>query len=360
MEAALLAAVLASPDDDAPRLVYADALQQRGDARGEFIALQCELARKSDPALKARADALLERHRAEWVQPFMGDRHTTEIAGRKYTRTTPTSWDFHRGFVRGATMAAESFSRLSAGLFAREPVQRVHLTGRDERAFAAHGIEQLREFDLSNTRFKDAARTLFSSKRFSALEVLELRKCGLGVKGMTAMGLADPKHWPRLRHLGLAENALKDAALRTLARAPLLSQVRSLELSGDSFTFVGWTALVTSPFLSSLEVLDVNCGDVGVGGARALAESAARKTLVNLSLRYVHLGDEGLAQLLAVEFPRLTRLSVVYNELGPRSVDALLKIPWIDRLELLDLSENDLGEGPVQRLRSRFGERVIV
>jgi uncharacterized protein (TIGR02996 family) len=35
---ALLQAICDSPDDDAPRLVYADALQERGNPRGEFIA----------------------------------------------------------------------------------------------------------------------------------------------------------------------------------------------------------------------------------------------------------------------------------------------------------------------------------
>lgn len=39
-EDAMLAAIEAAPDEDGPRLVYADWLQQRGDPRGEFIALQ--------------------------------------------------------------------------------------------------------------------------------------------------------------------------------------------------------------------------------------------------------------------------------------------------------------------------------
>ncbi len=40
----LLEAVLSAPEDDAPRLVLADALQARGEAFGEFIALQVALA----------------------------------------------------------------------------------------------------------------------------------------------------------------------------------------------------------------------------------------------------------------------------------------------------------------------------
>ena len=38
-EAELLAAIHADPRDDAPRLVYADWLLERGDVRGELIVL---------------------------------------------------------------------------------------------------------------------------------------------------------------------------------------------------------------------------------------------------------------------------------------------------------------------------------
>lgn len=68
-EAQLLAAIAASPDDDAPRLVYADALSAAGDVRGEFIALQCRLAANSDDdarrRLRVRENQLLEAHGAQ-------------------------------------------------------------------------------------------------------------------------------------------------------------------------------------------------------------------------------------------------------------------------------------------------------
>jgi uncharacterized protein (TIGR02996 family) len=44
-EADFVAPILAAPDDDAPRLVYADWLVERGDARGELIQTDCALAR---------------------------------------------------------------------------------------------------------------------------------------------------------------------------------------------------------------------------------------------------------------------------------------------------------------------------
>jgi len=46
---ALVQAILHAPDDDAPRLVYADWLDDHGDAdRAEFIRVQCRMA--SSPA----------------------------------------------------------------------------------------------------------------------------------------------------------------------------------------------------------------------------------------------------------------------------------------------------------------------
>lgn len=41
-DAELLATIYAAPDDDGPRLVFADALSERGDPRGEFISLQVQ------------------------------------------------------------------------------------------------------------------------------------------------------------------------------------------------------------------------------------------------------------------------------------------------------------------------------
>ncbi len=69
-EAELLAAIYAQPDDDAPRLVYADWLQERGDPRGEFIALQ--LQPDKDAAMAKRERALLKPNAKRWLGPLAG------------------------------------------------------------------------------------------------------------------------------------------------------------------------------------------------------------------------------------------------------------------------------------------------
>jgi uncharacterized protein (TIGR02996 family) len=67
-ETELLAAVWAAPDDDGPRLVYADYLQERGDPRGEFITLGCK--KKPNAADNKRMRTLQKAHGDAWLGPL--------------------------------------------------------------------------------------------------------------------------------------------------------------------------------------------------------------------------------------------------------------------------------------------------
>src|SRR5205809_3815029 len=72
-------AIIDNPDDDTPRLVLADWLEEHADehatARAEFIRVQTELHRLSpyDPRrveLSRREDELLRRHEEAWLVPL--------------------------------------------------------------------------------------------------------------------------------------------------------------------------------------------------------------------------------------------------------------------------------------------------
>jgi uncharacterized protein (TIGR02996 family) len=80
--------VWAKPDDDAVKRVVADALMEKGEPWGEFIALGLELAGKpkNKAALQKRADALLNKH----AQVFGGP--IAFIATRDH-------WVFEKGFL---------------------------------------------------------------------------------------------------------------------------------------------------------------------------------------------------------------------------------------------------------------------
>src|SRR3954469_2476241 len=85
-ERALFHAVLDDPEDDLPRLAYADWLDEHGGetdhARAEFIRLQIELDGLERPPgpettshrkpLSARISALLKAHRKHWEAPLRG------------------------------------------------------------------------------------------------------------------------------------------------------------------------------------------------------------------------------------------------------------------------------------------------
>src|SRR5437588_11672378 len=67
-----LRVIAEDPGDDAPRLVFADWLEEQGDPRGEFMRLQVRLARlpESDPrrvALEEHERELLDRHAVDWL-----------------------------------------------------------------------------------------------------------------------------------------------------------------------------------------------------------------------------------------------------------------------------------------------------
>ena len=141
--AALLAAIRHAPDDDAPRLVYADWLEEHGQPeRAEFIRVQVESAnlpwddQRWNP-LSEKAKKLLEARGEEWIEPFAWlspggktevylDKPTIEGRGGgvqlNWVDPSPSdmgdvappyerAFDFHRGFVRRIHLEPEALLR---------------------------------------------------------------------------------------------------------------------------------------------------------------------------------------------------------------------------------------------------------
>src|SRR5215216_3334791 len=118
-DAAFLAAIRDRPDDDLPRLVYADYLDERGDPRGEFIRLQVErpTLAADDPRrfeLLAREQELVRAHEEEWLGPL------AEIV---------SSHEFRRGFISRVLIMTEAFVADAETLFAWAPIHEVKLRG---------------------------------------------------------------------------------------------------------------------------------------------------------------------------------------------------------------------------------------
>jgi uncharacterized protein (TIGR02996 family) len=94
-EAALLAAIIAHPDEDTPRLMYADWLDENGNPeRAEFIRLQCAV--DADEVIERRVEELEEQNGAKWLAglPSVPD------GGH---------WSFRRGFPEYLDIRGNAF-----------------------------------------------------------------------------------------------------------------------------------------------------------------------------------------------------------------------------------------------------------
>ena len=141
--AALIRSVLTAPADDAPRLVYADWLDEQGRAEdAEFIRVQVELARLGfDGGLHtdelgrlrhapARVADLTVRQLELWNDGFgRPDLPDTMANWSVYpVNTRGTQVRVRRGFVERLSCESGQFLSLAAELFARQPVTHVRLT----------------------------------------------------------------------------------------------------------------------------------------------------------------------------------------------------------------------------------------
>jgi uncharacterized protein (TIGR02996 family) len=97
---AFLQAILENPDDDTPRLIYADYLDEHGDPdRAEFIRVQVALASlppddRRREQLGDRERELLAGHREDWLGPL---------------RPLLSGWTFRRGLLDAITVPAATY-----------------------------------------------------------------------------------------------------------------------------------------------------------------------------------------------------------------------------------------------------------
>jgi uncharacterized protein (TIGR02996 family) len=133
---ALLQAVCENPEDDAPRLVYADWLDERPDnesrLRAEFIRVQCALAHgagRGDPAATGPATSALRRREQELMAALSAAWSLdilTLVADNP--STLHGSWEYRRGFVEAVVVRIDRFPGIAERLFRVAPVLDVLFT----------------------------------------------------------------------------------------------------------------------------------------------------------------------------------------------------------------------------------------
>jgi uncharacterized protein (TIGR02996 family) len=356
LEQAFLADIVEHPDDDAPRLVFADWLDDQGDSdRAAFIRLQVQ--RASSPGgvhegrLISEETQLLARHENTWRAQL------PTLQGVTWAK-------FSRGFIE------EVFVESVAVLFEQA-----------KRIFASAPICRLQIGELDSA---DARRLA----RWSYLTRLCELNLGynpmLGQSGVQA--LADSPLVENLKALLLHNSGLQDRALEALANSTHLASMTELYLSGNDVGDAGVQLLARSRALPRLVELDLRDNQIGDAGARALGYYKQREQLTILWLVNNHIGPAGAWALAGtVYLPRLERLYLNYNPIGDdgavafatsphrqalreldlrhcgiyvHGAEALANSSHLESLQLLWLGGNRLPSETVARLRERFGERL--
>jgi uncharacterized protein (TIGR02996 family) len=380
-EDAFLQDICAHPDDTAPRLVYADWLDDHGGAAGqdraEFIRLQCDLDRiepEERPAnLVDREADLLEQHRNLWLRPL---------------KKIGVNVEFVRGFPEKINLTADKFVATADQLFARAPIRTLRLTRVRDRwteLLACPHLGRVRGLDLHDARIGIArALELADCKALSGIREFNLDFNAVKTRGFTAL-MRSP-HLTGLTGLSVRHNVLDDEACRELARAPWLTQLQRLSLANNPITSAGLAALLPSgnrialtelslggtregdllarvlaacPGVHHLRKLDLAETDITDEGARALASAAHLGSLTSLCLKGCLLTQEGFEVLVrSPHLKNLTSLIIVGNQarlaIGVLAPGADGTVPWPRLRELvlaysLDLSELRAALAPPER-----------
>lgn len=373
---ALFKAVLAAPSDDAPRLVYADALTEHDDPRGEFITVQCKLAvGRSSPQvmkqLRAREAELLAAHREEWFGPVEKWLRQNDAYGLSQLKV-------HRGFVMQCRVQVTGPDTLHT-LFEKAPLlerlllrggptelspclpQLTHLDAEGECAesvvqgVSARALPRLTQLRLEFGYGAKPGQRLELSQHPN-LEVFELTRASQlieraslpgGLVRLTWPGLTKPEvlsGLPALRSLRLGWNELPtDFVDAVLGVAPQLerlevssrnrgglgrllggefSNLTHLDLSGTSLGAQGvaWVTALRAPKLRSLDLTNAS---ITSAGAKALLGSKLVKHLDELSLRSNRLTDADLAG--AERLTHLSLLNLKKNKVTPGFLKSLQK-----------------------------------
>jgi uncharacterized protein (TIGR02996 family) len=263
-EEAFMRAIREAPEDDAPRLIFADWLEEHGQVdRAEFIRVQCRYERLPKTnlersALMARADSLLQRNWQDWVGPLrdiVGPWYDRYGAGWMQEQYHPDSLKkFQRGFVDSLSLKAESFLSRARELQRLTVLSELWLWGAGNCSAALAREPTLSGlFILGFNDYYDAPLSahnmveLAASPYLRGLGALLVGRNNLGDDGAEALGQAP---WMvSVYVLDLTDNGLSDRGVRALADSPYLVKLVSLCLRGNALSRAGIAALRDSPNL---------------------------------------------------------------------------------------------------------------
>ncbi len=346
--------IVAHPDDDAPRLIFADWLEEHGDSdRAEFIRVQIQRASLPEwdarqVALRLREQALIEQHEQKWREELP---HVEGI-----------SWeDFRRGFM--ATAEFDSFTALrnkASACWAAAPIEAVSIRWprRDEDSESIEPIPALHELTI-NAQLVDRhdVDRLADLPLLSTLRALNLPECSLGGAGFRRL-VASP-HLGNLKALRVPGNSIGNRAIRALVRAASLTSLEELDLSETGsygrtrrsgryredpvLEATDVAALARWPGLARLRKLNLSGNDVGSRGLRTLLHSPQASALKELTLRNNGLTERAMQAFRSAQSAlQLDVVDLGENFVSDVGASDLALAPCLSELKVLALDSCEI------------------
>jgi len=411
---ALYQAVLANPEDDLPRLVFADWLEEHGEgAYAAFIRVQCELARVPEYDV-AWAKARLDEDR--WIHgvPF-----------RRYLPELPegVTWPdnvFHRGFPQSVMIWTVANTDFEA-IIKLAPIRQIefvpifdNLTRNIERGrcidlYSSPLFRQITRYCHYSSMFYEEQALAINRSRFLSpllhlkletdqidlaneaachimqrLQSLNIWSCSLDIwqSLIRAFSTMESSHlqlldlalevdcWPELAELAQTPAGDSLTTLR-LAGFPTLLNFSSAMTEQTAFPqlrSVAWTlcrALINDQHLptpsvprwKALRLADMEC--TGPFIPFLLGAGDGLNGVVSLDIEEVDLrGKKKLTDLAnSLHLSNLHELRLAHCKIGKEAL-AFATSKQLQNIVRLDLRDNPLSDIARQALRERFGERV--
>jgi uncharacterized protein (TIGR02996 family) len=314
-----LAAINANLDDDTPRLVFADWLQENGDeARAEFIRIQCAIARGD---ASREAEKLLSANRKHWLRGLP-----------KWCAEQPERCVFRRGFVAALTVRGKHW----LGSPFDKP--------RDAGGRAIRRITALEEL-----RIEQPWNTVVESRALAGIRSLTLPGAGSALIESLAKSPALPS-LTDLTLLAKSSDGLSQQSFRMLFAADKLDRLRRLHIESVPFGLVIVAGLLARWF-AGLEELRLRNVSLTAAGAHGLAHGRTANLRV-LDLANNPLGDHGLRSLLDSPGMRMLEELVLSEcDFTPASASVLADWEGLRTVRRLDLRGNRIGLSAVRTIR---------
>lgn len=245
---ALLRAVLEHPEDASARAVYADWLQEKGDPRGELIALETQRA-QGVTGLDVRIDKLRKKIATAFRKRFENKSTQLEVEGGFVTRVDgQLRWLLTHGEEMFATEGVRS-------LLVRSPS-----VGDLPRLAKVKGIERLRWLEIWPPTPK-----LLAALPLGALPKVSLR---LAVRMRELEPYLALRELRRVRALWV-QVGLTMEGVEAIATHPSFAELEELDISGHELGDRAAALLVRAPWkLTALDVAGCGFGEAALASLR--------------------------------------------------------------------------------------------